>query len=110
MTFSLNSATLVGRISDYGVKLTKEGTATCALELTEMGRDERAHRSFITVEIWGKAGAPAAMQMLPGSLVLVSGQVRPKKVKEQWTLVIAAREFELLDRTPEREYDTEPVG
>ena len=37
MTFALNSATLIGQISDYGVKRGKDGKATCALQLTEVG-------------------------------------------------------------------------
>ena len=110
MTFSLNSTTLVGTISAYGVKRSKDGKVTCALKLVEEGRGGQVYTSYVHVEVWGTEGAPAAMQMPPGSLVLVQGQLRAKKVKEQWTLVIVARELQLLDRTPEGEYDTAQAG
>ena len=107
MVFSLNSTTLIGRVSKYGFTL-KEGTATGALELTQEGRDEQVHTSYVNLLVWGKEGAPQASQMPPGSLVLVHGQVRPKKVDNRWTVLIAARELQLLDRTAEGKYDTEP--
>ena len=105
MTFSLNSTTLIGRVSTYGLSF-KDGTTTGALELSEAGPDERVHTSYVNLLIWGKEGAPQASALPPGSLVLVQGQVRPKKVKDQWTLVIAARELQLLDRSHEEEYAT----
>jgi|SoiMethySBSTD1v2_1073268.scaffolds.fasta_scaffold25796_12 single-stranded DNA-binding protein len=105
MPFSLNSTTLIGRVSKYGLKL-ERGTTTGALELSEVGRDERVHTSYVTIVIWGKEGAAQASALPPGSLVLVQGQIRPKKVKDQWTLVIAAREVQLLDRRHEEEYAT----
>jgi Single-strand binding protein family len=106
VVFSLNSTTLIGRVSKYGLKL-KDGTATGALELVEEGRDEKVHTSYVTILIWGKEGAPQASALLPGSLVLVQGQVRAKKVKDHWTLLIAARELQLLDCVPEQEYATQ---
>jgi single-stranded DNA-binding protein len=109
MVFSLNSTTLIGKVSKYGFTL-KEGTATGALELVEEGHDERLHTSYVNILSWGKEGAPQASAVLPGSLVLVQGQVRPKKVKDQWTLLIAARELQLLDRLHEEEYGTEPAA
>jgi single-stranded DNA-binding protein len=109
MVFSLNSTTLIGRVSKYGLKL-KDGTTTGALELVEEGRDEKVHTSYVNIVIWGKEGAPQAAAMPPGSLVLVQGQVRPKKVDNRWTLLIAARELQLLDRLPEEEYATEQAG
>ena len=105
MPFSLNSTTLIGRVSKYGLSF-KDGTATGALELSEEGRDERVHTSYVNLLIWGKEGAPQASALPPGSLVLVQGQVRPKKVKDQWTLIVAAKELQLLDRSHEEEYAT----
>jgi hypothetical protein len=109
MPFTLNSTTLIGRVSKYGLKL-RDGRATGALELLEEGRDEKPHTSYVNILIWGRAGAPQAAQVLPGSLVLVSGEIRPKQVKDQWTLVVAARELLLLARTPEEEYATSGEG
>ena len=105
MAFSLNSTTLIGRVSKYGLTL-KEGTTTGALELVEMGRDERPHTSYVNIHIWGKEGAAQASALPPGTLVLVQGQVKPKKVKAQWTVLIAARELQLLPDDPEEEYAT----
>ena len=105
MPFSLNSTTLIGRVSKYGLSF-KDGTTTGALELSEVGHDERVHTSYVNLLIWGKEGAPQASALPPGSLVLVQGQVRPKKVKDQWTLIVAAKELQLLDRSHEEEYAT----
>jgi single-stranded DNA-binding protein len=108
MVFSLNSTTLIGKVSKYGFTL-KDGTATGALELTQEGRDERVHTSYVNIVIWGREGAPQASAVPPGTLVLVQGEVRPKKVKDHWTLLIAARELQLLADEPEGEYATEPA-
>ena len=106
MVFSLNSTTLIGRVSRYGLTL-KDGTTTGALELTQEDSDGRVHTSYAPILIWGKEGAAQASALLPGSLVLVQGQVRPKKVKDHWTLLVAAKELLLLERAPEEEYATE---
>jgi single-stranded DNA-binding protein len=105
LTFSLNAAILIGRVSKYGLTL-KNGIAVGALELVEKGRDEKLHTSYVNILIWGKAGAPQASVVPPGSLVLVSGQIRPKKGKNEWTLMVAAKEMTLLDDAPEGEYAT----
>jgi single-stranded DNA-binding protein len=76
------------------------------LELVEEGRDERTHTAYVGIHIWGREGAVQAAALPPGTLVLVQGQVRPKTVKDQWTLVIAARELQLLDRMSKGKYDT----
>jgi single-stranded DNA-binding protein len=102
--FSLNSVSLIGQISKFGVRLQKNGKATCAVKVIEQGRDDTEHVSFVPVEVWGKLGAPAASAMAPGAVVLVSGQVRPQKVEDRWTLIISTRELQLLDAAEEEAY------
>jgi single-stranded DNA-binding protein len=101
MTVSLNSVTLVGTISQYGVKQLASGKATCAVQLTEIGRDEQEHVTYVNVEVWGKAGAPLATAMLPGTMVLVQGEVKPRKTKDVWTFVVSTRALEHLIEEPE---------
>src|SRR5262252_673483 len=103
MRFSLNTASLIGEVSRFGVKLVGKPPhqkATCALRLVEEGADGLEHQSYVNVEIWGREGAQHAAALSPGVLVLASGTIKPVKRDEQWTLVIAARELELLELDP----------
>lgn len=51
MAFSLNTATLVGEISKFGMTLRSNGKATGALHLIEAGRDAREHSSYVNNEL-----------------------------------------------------------
>ena len=75
------------------------------------GGDGREHLTYITVEVWGRAGAVEASQLPPGTLVLVSGQMKPKKIHDQWTRGVTTRELTRLDHLADQgEYDTEKAG
>jgi len=100
MVFSLNSVSLIGAISQYGVKQLANGKATCTVQLTELGRDAHEHTSYVNVEIWGKEGAPLATAMPPGTMVLIQGEVKPRKTKDLWTFVVSTRALERLSEEP----------
>ena len=110
MTFSLNSVSLIGEISQYGVRLQKNGKASCTVKLRESGRDGQEHVSFVPIEVWGTPGAAEAIALASAAVVLVQGVVKPRKAEDQWTVMVSCRELQLLDRLNEEEYDTEAAG
>jgi hypothetical protein len=85
MAFSLNTTTLIGTVSQYGLRL-KDGIATGALEVIEDGYDEKRHICFVPVHIWGKEGAPqaSAVPLEPWCSSRVRSSLRKSESSGPW--------------------------
>jgi len=80
--FYLNSVTLFGVVSQYGVKAREQTNGTpharCDLVIKELGFDDKVRTLYVTVEGWGRA-ATQMRDLRPGHAALVEGKVARAK-------------------------------
>jgi single-stranded DNA-binding protein len=93
----VNHVSLLGKVTDAGVKLTysERGTPECrfTLMLEEPGPEEgKPFRTFIPCHSFGKSAESIAEQLEPGNLVLIpDGKLKMR----QWTNQAGAKERRL---------------
>jgi single-stranded DNA-binding protein len=106
-TFYLNTATIAGVVSDYGVRTTFQDNGAqrtaFAVQVKEAGFDEKVRSVFLDITAWGRA-AEAAGVLEPGQPGLIEGKlVRTKQAKtkgserEQWYTTVQALRIQPLD-------------
>jgi single-stranded DNA-binding protein len=76
----LNKATLIGRVTSTGPKLTyaENGTPTCNfwLEVLELGKDHKLHASYLPCEVVGKQAEDVAAELEPEDEICIDGKLR----------------------------------
>ena len=79
---SINRVFLIGRVSDFGPKLTynANGKPECSvtLMLEEPGKDGYVFKTFVAVQVVGPRAEEAAETLEPGDLCLVEGKLSYK--------------------------------
>jgi single-stranded DNA-binding protein len=104
--FFLNTATVAGVISKYGVKTSFQENGAqrsgFAIEVREVGYDQKIRSIYLDVTAWGKA-AEAAGELEPGAPVLIEGKLaRTQRTKKgqtegEWYTTVQATRVQRLD-------------
>lgn len=113
--FYMNTATVAGTISQYGVKVQEQENgsprASFAVAVMEPGYDERIRTIFLDVVAWGKVAEEARTLtadepvLIEGKLVRTTRQQKGKGTGEQWYTTVQAKKItrlaDLEDDDPE---------
>jgi Single-strand binding protein family len=97
-------AILCGTIGPSGVEVENNASgvpcASFALEVQEQGQDGQAHSKLMPCKVWGEK-AESAIELEPGQVVRIEGNMRKGQKGKQWDLVVSG--FEVTPVAPTSE-------
>ncbi len=108
---SRNEARLVGTVRSVETKTLDSGTAMTVISVgTTTKQNGKDREDWHSVTLWGRTAESGAKQIGVGDLISVNGSVRHRSVLgpdgvERRLSAIDCRQFQVLERTKEREHD-----